>query len=361
MSEVHQATKDYEAFLGDHLPVVEADLALKHEQMKKALFPFMRSTFYRWSALFPQICPELAGCPEILAVGDLHIENFGTWRDQEGRLVWGVNDVDEAQTMPYAIDLVRLATSAILSNEDGHLGMSSAEIATAILEGYGEWLTRGGAPFVLEEGHDWLRKLAINALRDPPTFWAKLEKNPDCAPPTELAALLHQYLPEKAEIRRVTSRTAGLGSLGRPRFVALADFGGALVAREAKAMLPSGWSWSRGDSKAPLCCGKILAQALRCQDPCLHFVTADNKHGGWVIRRLAPHCSRVEMADLPKDRDHDHLLRTMGRETANIHLGSQERIADLRHHLAAQKPGWLAKAATAMAEATRKDWQDWRG
>jgi len=36
----------------------------------------------------------------VLAVGDLHVENFGTWRDAEGRLIWGVNDFDEAWRLP---------------------------------------------------------------------------------------------------------------------------------------------------------------------------------------------------------------------------------------------------------------------
>ena len=27
--------------------------------------------------------------PQVLSVGDLHLENFGTWRDADGRLVWG--------------------------------------------------------------------------------------------------------------------------------------------------------------------------------------------------------------------------------------------------------------------------------
>ena len=55
----------------------------------------------------------------MLAVGDIHVENFGTWRDAEGRLVWGVNDFDEAARMPYAIDIVRLATSAVLAEVQG--------------------------------------------------------------------------------------------------------------------------------------------------------------------------------------------------------------------------------------------------
>ena len=53
--------------------------------------------------------------PRVLSVGDLHLENFGTWRDADGRLAWGVNDFDEAAVMPYVLDLVRLATSIQLA------------------------------------------------------------------------------------------------------------------------------------------------------------------------------------------------------------------------------------------------------
>ena len=63
------------------------------------------------------VCPDLANAPSVLAVGDIHLENFGTWRDAEGRLVWGVNDYDEAAEMPYILDLVRLAVSALASSK----------------------------------------------------------------------------------------------------------------------------------------------------------------------------------------------------------------------------------------------------
>jgi hypothetical protein len=43
--------------------------------------------------------PENAGAPVVTGVGDLHVENFGTWRDADARLVWGVNDFDEAAVM----------------------------------------------------------------------------------------------------------------------------------------------------------------------------------------------------------------------------------------------------------------------
>ena len=63
--------------------------------MKEGPFPFLRATFYRWAQTWPEVSPETFAAPVALAVGDLHVENFGTWRDVEGRLIWGVNDFDE--------------------------------------------------------------------------------------------------------------------------------------------------------------------------------------------------------------------------------------------------------------------------
>jgi uncharacterized protein (DUF2252 family) len=91
--------------------MVKRDLILKYDKMKENAFVFLRATFFRWAKRIEAVCPELAEAPQVLSVGDTHVENFGTWRDDEGRLVWGVNDFDEAAVIPYPFDLVRLATS----------------------------------------------------------------------------------------------------------------------------------------------------------------------------------------------------------------------------------------------------------
>jgi hypothetical protein len=117
-----KATHRFETWLGGHTTLVKPDLSLKHQRMAEAVFPFLRATFYRWMQIWPEICPDLAKAPRVLAVGDLHVENFGTWRDIEGRLVWGVNDFDEAAVLPYTIDLVRLAASALFAIVHDHPG-----------------------------------------------------------------------------------------------------------------------------------------------------------------------------------------------------------------------------------------------
>src|SRR5690348_462214 len=130
-------------------------------------FAFFRATFYRWMQLWPEISGDLAKAPAVLAVGDLHVENFGTWRDIEGRLIWGVNDFDEAFPLPYTNDLIRLATSAMLAKTSC---AAKAGIA-AILQGYIDALEAGGRPFVLAEHHSALRLMATARLHDPEQFW----------------------------------------------------------------------------------------------------------------------------------------------------------------------------------------------
>src|SRR5215813_14209519 len=313
-----EATESYEAWLAKHTRVIEADLQSKHVQMKADLFSFMRATFYRWLELCNEHCADLAKAPTLLAVGDLHVENFGTWRDQEGRLVWGINDFDETFTLPYTNDLVRLATSAHLAIAGNNLAIRPADACQAILAGYNEALKDGGRPFVLAEHHEWLRSTVMSELRDPAKFWEKLGslKTITGRVPRKVKKILTGALPGTKAKYRIVHRVAGLGSLGRARFLALAELDGGLIAREVKALLPSACSWAgqRTDDRSQY--DKIVKRVIRCTDPSLEL------RKGWVVRRLSPDCSRVELSKLPKGRDEYRLLEAMGRETANIHLGS---------------------------------------
>ena len=352
-----KATARYEEWLRAHTTVVEPDLRLKHERMAEGVFPFLRASFYRWVQVWPDVCSDLATAPRILAVGDLHVENFGTWRDVEGRLIWGVNDFDEAFPFPYTNDLVRLATSALLAIEESKLAATSKDACLEILDGYTKSLNEAGQAFVLEEGHRWLRAIALNELRDADRFWQKMEqlaKVRNEISPSAREALEH-LLPYPGLRYKLARRVAGLGSLGHQRFVAIADFHGGKIAREAKVLVPSAAFWAEGRSgPSEIYYQAILAPAVRCPDPFVQL------RGRWVVRRLSPHCSRIELAMLPRNRDECKLLFSMGWETANIHLGSREAVKAIRKHLAKQKSGWLHSAATNMAKAVRQDWQTWR-
>jgi len=354
---IFQATADFEQWLSKRLPIVRQDIALKHQHMAENAFPFFRATFYRWLQHWPEVCPDLAKAPAVLAVGDLHIENFGTWRDQEGRLIWGVNDLDEAWSCAYPIDLVRLTASAYLAIAEEHLNVTRRDAADAIEEGYRDALAAGGKAFILAEHHQWLRLLALSKLRDPVRFWAKMQQCPPytAKPPLEARKLVEESLPDPCRAYQLKRRIAGLGSLGHPRILALSSWQGAFIAREAKGIRTSAWAWYRRSSSEEIYGARLVERAIRVKDPCVRF------HGHWLVRRLAPDCSRIELSSLPKERDEARLLYDMGWETANMHFGSSAAIARVKRDIAARRGRWLHKAAKAMFKATLKGWASWRG
>jgi hypothetical protein len=347
-----RATAEYEQWLRRRLRVIEADLAAKHLAMRSAPFPFLRATYYRWAQIWEKVCGAAARGPKVLAVGDLHVENFGTWRDVEGRLVWGINDFDEAWPMAYTNDLIRLATSAILAEMtcDGKAGVA------AILKGYADGLAAGGRPFTLAEHHPALREMAVHRLHDPQKFWDKLHALEDALDaPKSATKAIDRLMPERRLKWRVVHRIAGLGSLGRERYVALVDWHGASVAREAKALAPSACVWAKeGGGTAPILYQKIVDGAVRSVDPFVHL------EKGWIVRRLAPDCSRIELSALPEERDEIRLLHAMGFETANVHLGSAKANA-LATDLTKRPAGWLYRAAREMEKAVRADFAEWAG
>ncbi len=352
-----KATKKYEEWLGQHIRIVGPDLRFKHQQMAASLFPFFRATFYRWVQVWPEVCPELDRTPYLLSVGDLHVENFGTWRDSDGRLVWGVNDFDEACLFPYTMDLVRLAASALLASREERLTMKPKESVAAILAGYERGMQEGGRPFVLGEEHAWLREIAESKLRDPVVFWQKLNRLPTAKGeiPESAREAIEYLLPERGMRYRLAQRVAGMGSLGRTRLVAIAEWKGGRVAREAKALLPSALRWLNPKrTSAEILYAAILRRAVRCPDPYVQM------RGHWIVRRLSPHCSRIELDALRSSRGELRLLEAMGRETANIHLGTEEKRRVILKDLRRRKGNWLAEAAQAMAGAMEKDWRVWK-
>jgi hypothetical protein len=351
-----KSTHLFEQWLGRHTKVIKSDLRLKHAKMKSAVFPFLRATYYRWAQLWPEVCSDESKAPRVLAVGDLHIDNFGTWRDLEGRLIWGVNDFDEAYFLPYTNDLIRLAASAHLASDVGHLPIRKTGICDAILEGYLENLQQGGMPFVLEEQHGWLRKIALSDLRDPVRFWKKMGALPTAHDvPVGATDGIEHLFPARNLEYRVARRVAGMGSLGHARYVALARWHGHWIAREAKALVPSASYWA-GDRDAPaeILYQTIINKAVRCPDPFVHL------YGQWIVRRLSPHCSRIELNGVEVHGSEMRLLYSIGREIANIHLGTRNAVKDILRHARKQKRRWLHETTQAMLERVFTDWKTWK-
>src|SRR5580692_1112354 len=233
-----EATKSYEAWLAAQTRLLPEDMALKHQRMREELFPFLRATYYRWAQVWPQVCPECVNDPKVLAVGDLHVENYGTWRDIDGRLVWGINDFDECYSLPFTHDLVRLTVSACVAIEAGELDLKPKVAAASILDGYRACLAAGGRPFVLADDSTPLRDMARDRLNTPERFWNKLHSYPVArgAAPSAVVSAIRQSLPDKTIELKFLHRVAGLGSLGKQRYTAVGTWLGGQIAREVKVL-----------------------------------------------------------------------------------------------------------------------------
>jgi hypothetical protein len=351
---IESATTSYERWMRSCTAVVSSDLRSKHEQMKESPFLFLRGTFYRWAQLWPAICAELFNAPKVLAVGDLHVNSFGTWRDAEGRLCWGVDDFDESYPLAYTNDLVRLAASLKIVIDAESLSIRFKEGCDAILDGYLQSLREGGCAIVLAEREQTLDKLGADSFKSPTDFWGKLNRLPTVRHPlaNDLKHALEKTLPDPKMDYKVVRRQAGMGSLGQKRFVAIARWNGGFIAREAKSMLPSACSWLNDEiGHRQSHYEEAISSAIRSPDP---FKVIE---GSWLIRRLSPDSNPIDIQNLPKNRDVPMLLHAMGSETANVHLGTKGQAIRILNDLKKRKSNWLRDAAAQMARAVEKDWK----
>jgi uncharacterized protein (DUF2252 family) len=354
--DILTATKDFEKWVSSRIRVVKSQFSDKHKQMAESPVQFLRGTFYRWTQLFPDICPELRKVPAVLSVGDLHIASFGTWRDGFGRLIWGIDDFDEAFPLPYANDLVRLAVSAMLDASEGEIKVDLGNVVDVILDGYRTCLREGGRPFVLEEKHKWLRSIALGCLDLPADFWKKMDALPAVRSnvPAHARKAIARLLPAPQLPYRIVRRIAGIGSLGHSRYVAVADWHGGQIALEAKAAIPSACVWARHEGSSRIYYQVLLDQAIRCPDP---FVRLSGK---WLVRQLAPDSSPIEIETMTGLKDQDRLLHAMAWETANVHVGTARAAAKIAADLNRRSGKWLRTAVKQMSAATVGEWKEWK-
>jgi uncharacterized protein (DUF2252 family) len=132
------------AEFGDSMAVDPA--AFRRKFRKMAASPF---AFYRGSAavFYADLTGEYADdrfldarTSRVWIHGDLHAENFGTYMNGSGQLVFNVNDFDEAYVGPFSWDLKRFAASVAL------LGYGKALSDTAI----GDLVTRFATAYLTE-------------------------------------------------------------------------------------------------------------------------------------------------------------------------------------------------------------------
>ncbi len=178
-------------------------------------------------------------------------------------------------------------------------------------------------------------------------FWEKYEMLPagkKKAPSAYTEALAGAFPPGAGPFT-AKRRSAGTGSLGRPRFVAYAEWQGGPVLREAKALVPSTWSLCHRPLDVTIRAGEIAGGRARSSDPHYHVCARI------LVRRLSPNSRKIEIDKHAEILLSPTMLELMGFEIANCHSDDAAAAAAILQVLQARAPEWLQEAARAAASS----------
>lgn len=349
MSSVAKLAKDYEGWLRTQIAVVEADLTSKHTQMEADEFTFFRATYYLWLVRVCEEVPDVLEAAVTPIVGDLHAENFGTWRDDAGDLRWGVNDFDELARGSWMLDPLRLAASAALSP---HVDLKSKEIVDLLLDAYID-AESGPSPRLDDAKH--LAAL-VPKFKDDDAFFTKLAAG---ATTTDVDAAVQQAA--EATVSGDWSptwhvREAGAGSLGHRRIVGVGKVGDGWAAREAKQLDPGTAAWARAySSHLPTPAPDLYPSVARR----VGVSSASRRVHGWQLRALAPDEVRIEVSGLA-DADASLVLTSMAAAMARVHGADQEALAKAQKEAEALDRGVFHGWVKTMKQTIEQDFENSR-
>ncbi|WP_446808194.1 DUF2252 domain-containing protein [Methylomonas sp. 2BW1-5-20] len=219
-------------------------LRLKYQAMRQNSFAFLRGTAH----LFYQDWPQhsmLNDAPLAWVCGDLHLENFGSYRGDNRLSYFDINDFDEALLAPCTWDLARFLCSLLIAAQSLEIKESQALVlCKSFLLCYSQelqvckarWIERSTASGMIRDLLKNLKHRSRTDLLDERTFKRgnqrvlKIDghKTLAAAPADrqKVKSIIDQFAatqsnPAFFEVLDVARRIAGLGSLGLERYVVL--------------------------------------------------------------------------------------------------------------------------------------------
>jgi uncharacterized protein (DUF2252 family) len=220
-------------------------LELKYQWMRTNAFVFYRATCHLFYQDFPKDSP-LNATPPVWICGDLHLENFGTYKGENRLVYFDINDFDEAVLAPCTWDVVRFVTSVIVGSQTIGVDETAAlHLGNHYLDAYTQNLVQGKARSVEKETAKGLVKDLLESLKkrerakflDGRTKEKKgkrhliidNERTVSATPEAqqkvkELITTWQESTQQNADflqILDVQQRIAGIGSLGLERYIIL--------------------------------------------------------------------------------------------------------------------------------------------
>lgn len=366
-------------------------LALKVAAMRRDAFSFLRGTAFLFNAQLAPLLTRLAAlrdAPPAWACGDLHLENFGSYRADNGLVYFDINDFDEARLAPATLDLLRLLSSVRVAAAGLEIDAADAASlcertlacwADTLVTGKPRWVERDTARGIVGDLLDDLRTRSRADFLDSRTRKQggrrrlRLDNGKALPLPTAerdtLLARLAEFAaacdtPRYFKPLDVARRISGNASLGLPRYIILvrgegSPEGNALL--DLKFAAPPATLETGVPRNAAL---RLISIQTRMQAIPNAFLQPFRWQGqDFVLRDLQPAQDRVELS-LCKGRPKRlaSLLDTQAQVLAWAQLRSAAQagsapIADLQAF--ATHRSWRRSLLTASADLAHQVQRDW--
>ncbi|MEK4230810.1 DUF2252 domain-containing protein [Solibacillus sp. FSL H8-0538] len=342
---------------------------VKYTQMMESPFRFFRGSAYLFyfDMMKVPFSFHTAEDKPTWIQGDLHMENFGAFQNENGEIVYDVNDFDEGYIGSYLFDVLRMSVSIALYCEEQSLsGQEQRERIAHYLEAYYKQLKRfkngKDNPFTLAFTADntkgpvrkVLKKLAkrqrnhllnditqINEENKRVFAWSDEIQKVSEAEFKTFESLTEAYLQsvdannkqdQSYYVIKDIARKYGTGtaSIGLNRYYILIEGGKeangvddlVLEVKEVRSPVPAYFLpyreqfWTKYEHQGE----RVVAtqKAMHhLEDPHLGYLTIDDRH--FYVRERSPYKKKVKADQLVTLKDFDATLEIMGKITAKIH------------------------------------------
>jgi len=368
-------------------------LALKYSAMRTNAFAFLRGT----SHLFYDRLPESGICksaPLTWCCGDLHLENFGSYKGDNRLVYFDINDFDEAALAPSSWELSRMITSIMVSAHSFDISTENAKkLSEQFLEAYAEALLTGKARWIERETTQGMVRELLEQLRQRTRvdflngrthkqhklrhfiLDGKKSLPVSEAQRTEVTRFMERFAstqphPEFYKVLDVARRIAGTGSLGVERYAILVEGKGspdqnylldlkqARPSSMAKHLTTIQPAWNNEAER-------VVTLQRRMQAVSMAFLYPEViGTRSYVLQALQPFEDRVPLAKYHRHIDSlTGVVQVMGQCVAWAQLRSSGRqgsaIADELIDFAERKK-WrfkLLELAYELSNQVKEDWQ----
>ncbi|MBS1608755.1 MAG: DUF2252 family protein [Bacteroidetes bacterium] len=330
-------------------------LPLKYAAMRESSFRFLRGACHLF---YEEIYKNsLPASPAAWLCGDLHLENFGSFKGSDRQVYFDINDFDEAILGPALYDIIRLLTSIIVAGSNAGFAYAySKKLLQQLLESYFQALQNGKAKTVERETATGLveelfdktserkeKKLVQDKTNAANGFSKLINDNTkrlfdikDKKLKKELIKAIQLWLnrahgPNTRKVSDLSFAVAGTGSIGTNRYLALIDKPAVnkkylLIIKQAlPSSLQTYVSLPQPEWKNEA--ERICNIQYRMQHVTPGDLNILSFHDGWYVTRwVQPAADKISFESFAKEKDqHIPLMNTLGELVASAQLRSCSR------------------------------------